>query len=172
MAEVMKKPVTTPEPRHEAPKAVPARMFDPFVEMDRLFGRLLPSGWIRPFRMEFPAWPEMGALAEGRMPRIDVIDRDKEVLVRAELPGVEKKDLEVTVTDNAVTIRGHTRREAKEEKKGEYYRCETWSGEFARTVALPVEIEGTKGKATFKDGVMELVLPKAQQAARHTIAIE
>lgn len=59
---------------------------------------------MRPFRMEWPAWPEMVEMA--RVPKVDIIDRDNEVLVRAEIPGVKKEDLDVSVTDDTVTIRG------------------------------------------------------------------
>jgi HSP20 family protein len=70
-----------------------------------------------------------------------------------------------------ITIKGSTRREEKEEK-GEYYRCEISRGSFARTVALPDNVDSSKAKATFKDGILELVMPKREQSKRRTIAVE
>jgi len=155
-----------------AAKAVPARAGGPFDEMRRLMERMydefLPRGWPQPMRWEWPAWPE---LPQMRVPRVNVLDRESEVVVRAEVPGVEKKDLEVTVSENSVTIKGGTRREAKEEK-GDYYRREISEASFARTVALPADVDGTRAKADFKDGVLELVIPKHAGAARHSVKVE
>jgi hypothetical protein len=92
--------------------------------------------------MDWPSWAEMGAPLTTRMPKVDVIDRDKEVFIRAEVPGVEKEGLEVTVSDNAVTIKGETKHEEKEEKS-DYYRSEISHGTFSRTIALP-DIEDTR----------------------------
>ena len=153
------------------PEVIPARALSPFDEMDRLFESFFPRGWARPFRWERPSWGEMMAPLEGRQPRIDVLDQDERILVRAEVPGVDKKDLDISTTENTVTIRGTSHHEEKEEK-GEYYRCEISRGEFSRTVALPGEIDGTKAKATFKDGVLELSLPKVAKSKRHAIKVE
>lgn len=105
------------------------------------------------------------------MPRVDVVDREHEVMVRAELPGVERDALEVSTTNDSVTIKGTTRHEEKQEE-GEYVRCETVSGSFARTVSLPCEVDDAKAKARFKDGLLELTLPKAERARRRAIQIE
>lgn len=134
--------------------------------MDRLFEGFFPRGWPRPLRMEWPSW------VEPRVPAVDVIDRDEEVLVRAELPGVVKEDVEVSITEGALTIRGKRKQEKKEERKGEYYRREMRYGEFTRTVHLPTGVQEDKVKATFKDGVLEVTLPKAEAAKRRTIPIK
>jgi HSP20 family protein len=123
---------------------------------------------MRPFSFEWPAWPE---LPELRMPKVDVIDRDDDVLVRAELPGVEKKDLEISTSDTSVTIKATTAREEKEEK-GDYYRCEISRGMLSRTVALPAQVHSDKAKASLKDGVLELTLPKVEKSKRRKIEIE
>jgi len=102
---------------------------------------------------------------------VDVIDRDDEVVVRAEVPGVEKDDLDVSVSDNAVTIKGETKREEKEEK-GDYYRCEISRGTFARTVVLPDYVDSDSVKAKFEDGVLELTLPKVEKVKRRSIKID
>lgn len=142
----------------------------PFEEMERWFGDVFPRGWTRPFRGDWPSWEQMASAFEGRMPKVDVIDRDDEVVVRAEVPGVEKERLDVSVSDNAVTIKGETKREHKEEK-GDYYRREMSRGAFTRTVSLPANVNADEAKANFKDGVLELSLPKVEKAKRRSIKI-
>lgn len=148
-------------------EAKPVRALSPFEEMDRLFEGFFPRGWMRPMRWEWPSWAEI----ERRFPKVDVIDRDNEIVVKAEVPGVDKKDIEVTTTDNTVTIKGKTSHEEKEEK-GDYYRCEISRGSFSRTVALPGEVDGTQAKANFKDGVLELTLPKQAKSKRVSVKID
>ena len=156
----------------EPAKPVPARALHPFDEMermmDRVFGDFPGRGWMRPWRAEWPEWP---GLAELRMPKVDLIDRDDDILVRAELPGVEKKDLEITTSDTSVTIKGTTRHEEKEEK-GDYYRCEISRGSFARTLTLPTMVESAKAKASLREGVLELTLPKVEKSKRHAVTVE
>ena len=108
---------------------------------------------------------------EGKMPRVDVIDRDDEIIVKAEVPGVDKKNLDISVTDNTVSIKGSTSHEEKEEKD-DYYHCEISRGSFSRVVTLPAEVEADKASSKFKDGVLELTLPKAKKTKRHTVKVE
>ena len=151
-------------------KPAPTRPVSPFEAMDQLFGSYCPSGWMRPFRMEWPEWSGAGAPFEGKSPKVDVIDRDKEVVVKAELPGVNKEDIDVSVQNNTVTIKATTSHEEKEEK-GDYYRCEMSRGSFARTVMLPAEVDEAKAEASFKNGVLELTLAKLKESKRHTIKV-
>lgn len=157
------------EGKTEMRKTEPAHALSPFEEMDRLFDAYLSRGWLHPF--QWPTFPKAAAPFEGKMPNVDVIDRDDEVLVKAELPGVDKKDLEISTTQNSVTIKGTTRHEEKEEK-GDYYRCEISRGSYSRTLALPAEVDEEHAKATFKDGVLELTLPKLKKTKRRTIKVE
>jgi HSP20 family protein len=148
----------------------PMRAPSPFEELDRMFESWMPRGWMRPFRWEWPSWAE-AAMPSARLPRVDVIDRDNEIVVRAELPGVEKKDLDVSVTENTVTIKASTSKEEKEEK-GDFYRCEITRGSFMRTVALPGDVDSAKAKASFKDGMLELAIPKVAKSKRRSIKVE
>lgn len=144
---------------------------DLFDELERTLYDWGPSRLFdRPWRH---GWPLGRALEPFRtkMPAVDVIDREDEVLVRAEVPGVDQDDLEVTVTENAVTISGHCKKE-EEDKEGDYYRRETSYGEFTRTVGLPADVDADKGKAKFKDGLLEVTLPKLKATKRHGIKIE
>lgn len=152
-------------------KVEPARALAPFEEMERMFDSFFPRGWLRPFGWERPHWAEMMSAFEERMPKVDVIDREGEVVLRAEVPGVRKEDLDVSVSDNAVTIRGETRHEEKEEK-GDYYRSEMRRGSFARTIALPSNVNADQAKASFSDGVLELTLPKVEKTKKRSVRID
>jgi HSP20 family protein len=159
------------ESKQELQKAEPRRALSPFEEMDRMFEDFLSRGWMRPLRWELPSWGDMAKPFEGKMPKVDVIERDDEVVVKAEIPGVDKKDLDVSVTENSVTIKGTTSHEEKEEK-GDYFRSEISRGAYARTVGLPAYVDADKAKASFKDGVLELKLPKVEKAKRRSIEIK
>jgi HSP20 family protein len=158
------------EKKQELQKAAPARALSPFEEMDRMFDQYFRRSWMRPWRFEWPSFPEL-ALPEMKLPKVDVVDREAEVVIKAEVPGVEKKDLDISVGEDSVTIKGSTSHEEKEEK-GDYYRREISRGAFLRTVALPATVDGSKAKASFKDGMLELTLPKVEKARRHTVKID
>jgi HSP20 family protein len=169
MMKVVRKPVAAPEKEREG--RLPAmRPLRPFEDMERMFESLIPRGWMLPYAWERPLLAEFGLTHEGKMPRIDVIDRDAEILVRAEAPGARKEGLEVAITGNTVTIKGQTSHEEKEDK-GEYYRCEISRGAFSRTVGLPAEVDAEKAVAEFKDGVLEIRLPKIEHDRRRVLKV-
>lgn len=147
----------------------PARVLRPFEEVERMFDEFFSHGWPWPARWERPLFPALRAIEE-RMPRLDIIDRDDEIVVKAEVPGVNKDDIEVSLTGNMLTIKGETKKEEKEEK-GDYYRREIVHGAFSRSVSLPVEVDDAKAKADLKDGVLEIVLPKVEKAKKRSIKV-
>lgn len=151
-----------------APQAEP-RAMSPFREFDRMLDSFFDRGWM-PSRWEHPLWQQFAAFEKG-VPKIDVIDRDAEVVIRAEVPGFEREELDVSVTDGAVTIKGDHREESKEEE-GDYFHSEISRGSFTRTVALPSEIDADKADASFKNGVLELTLPKLKQASRRKVEVK
>lgn len=110
-------------------------------------------------------------LFEGRTPKVDVIDKDKEVIVRAELPGIDKDNINVSMNDNMVTIKASAHSESKEEKD-DYYYSEISSGSFSRTMQLPCAVDTNKYKAKFKNGLLELTLNKLEKARKKTIKID
>jgi HSP20 family protein len=145
------------------------RALRPFEEMERAFEELFGRGWLRPARFE--RLSDLSLPWEGRVPKLDVIDRDNEVVVRAEVPGVKKDDLEISVSGDIFTIKGQSRREEKEEK-GDYYRCEVSQGSFARTVTLPAPVDESGAKARMQDGVLEVTLPKTEKSRKRQIRID
>jgi HSP20 family protein len=148
------------------------RPLTPWDEMERWFDEFGRRGWLHPISWEWPRHMEAMAPFEGRMPKVDLIDREDELIVRAELPGVSKDDMEVTLTEGTVTIEAHTTKEEKEEEEGKYYRREMSRGDFQRTLALPTEVDEKKARATFADGVLELTLPKLEKTPKRTIRVE
>jgi HSP20 family protein len=150
-------------------KAKAVTRFDEFEQdIERMFDNFMSRNWMRPFR-DFPNLRTNLELP--RSPRVDLVDRDNEVAVRAELPGVDKKDVHVSLTDRTITISASTRKEEKEEK-GEYYRREISTGEVSRTLSLPNEVDGTKATAEFKDGILEVVIPKIAKAKRVKVEVK
>jgi HSP20 family protein len=135
----------------------------PGQDLEQIFENFLRRRLSAPFNWDRPRWGELWKQLAQQAPSVDIVDRDKEIVVRAELPGVEKKDLDVSVDERTLTIRGSNRREEKEEKDN-YFRQEIRSGAFSRSVLLPADVNVAKAAATFKGGVLELHLPKARSA--------
>jgi HSP20 family protein len=104
------------------------------------------------------------------MPKMDVVDRDKEVFVKAELPGIEKDDLDISISNDRLVIKGNTSHEEKEED-GDYIKQEISKSEVYRSVQLPSEVDDSKAKTSFKNGVLELTIPKKKSAHRRRIEI-
>lgn len=103
-------------------------------------------------------------------PAVEVAETDGEVIVKMEVPGVDKDQIHLTVADDELTVRGETRKET-EEKKKHYYRQEIRYGAFQRSVALPVEVDAAKAKAELKHGVLQVTLPKSAQPKAREIKI-
>lgn len=104
-------------------------------------------------------------------PLVDIIDEKDNIIAKAELPGVNKEDIKVTLSNNTLTIRGERKKE-QETKKENYYCCERVHGSYSRTIALPVDIDREKIKSSFKNGVLEMVLPKAKESKPKEIDIK
>jgi HSP20 family protein len=138
---------------------------DPFTQLQRrmnsifddFFGRSSPDLW--------------GGKTGAFQPRIDVSETDKEVRITAELPGLDAKDVEVTMASNMLTIKGEKKVE-KEEEDGDYYHSECSYGYFDRTIELPQGIDAANGKAKFKRGVLKVTIPKKPEAQSHRRRIE
>lgn len=149
--------------------SVPDRNWMPasFDDMERWF----EDFFRRPLFPGMPI-PRFAPLArEAIVPSIDVFEKENEVVVKAELPGISKDDLEVSVTENRVTISGEKKAEEQVEKK-DFYRLERSYGSFSRTVRLPTETVAEQAKASFNDGVLEIRIPKTKEAKEKVRKIE
>lgn len=165
-----KQEVTVATKARRSLPAVPAKVSHPLEEFDRLFERIMGRDWMRPFSWGRFPWDEFMGPLDVRVPGVDVIDRDDHISVRAEVPGVDKKDLEVSIADNMLTIKGSVGREEKEET-GDYYRREISRGAFSRRIALPANVDASKINAKLQDGILEITLPKAEGATRRSIKV-
>lgn len=140
-----------------------------FDDLDRWFDNLLSRRWLQP-DWKIPSWPEREFSLSKNIPKVDVIEHDNEIKVQAALPGVKKEDLDVSIDDQMVTIRASCKQE--EETKNENYYCrEINRGEFQRTLSLPTQVDGEKAKASFKDGILDITIPKSEQSKRRSIEI-
>ncbi len=107
--------------------------------------------------------PEFDFLAEGRAPKIDMYEEGGNLLVRAEVPGYDKKDISLSLSEDALTITGK-HAEEKEEKQENYYRKEIRRGSFSRSVELPRKVDKDKADATYKDGILIVSLPISKES--------
>ncbi|HWP59418.1 MAG TPA: Hsp20/alpha crystallin family protein [Candidatus Acidoferrales bacterium] len=108
-------------------------------------------------------WPSFGASG----PPVDVYEEEDDIVVRIELPGMEKSDVDVTLTGRSLTIKGE-KKKTPEPKEKDYYRNEISYGTFSRVIELPLEVQPGQSRAQFDKGVLEVRLPKAESAKRST----
>ncbi|WP_022852041.1 Hsp20/alpha crystallin family protein [Limisalsivibrio acetivorans] len=132
-------------------------LFDLNREMGRVFDRLVDGDYA-------------GSPAAFR-PDIDIVEEDDRILVSADLPGMKDDDIEVSLSDGVLTIKG-VREEVKSEKQKSVHRRERYYGSFVRKFTLPANVESDNVKAVFRDGVLEISLPLAEAAKERRIAIE
>ncbi|MBM3243040.1 Hsp20/alpha crystallin family protein [Candidatus Poribacteria bacterium] len=130
-------------------------------EMDRLFDRT--------FGRAVPARHE-GRIVRGWMPTIDMFEREDEVVVRAEIPGMSKEEIDISTLGNTLTISGERKAEA-EVKEDNYYCCERSYGRFQREITLPQGVDAEKIKASYKNGILEVTLPKKEETKPKKIEV-
>lgn len=122
-------------------------------EMDRLFDDAFRGFGLSPFNGEGLSWPN-----------VELVERDKEIRVTAELPGLEEKDVEIQVDDDVLILRGEKRTEI-DDKERRY--SERSYGRFERRIALPAEVDEERANASFKNGVLTVTLPKTERARQN-----
>lgn len=139
--------------------------WDPFRELEEVSSRLN-----RLFGQRSPAREDTPLFADWA-PAIDVQETEKEFLVKADLPDVKKEDVTVEVVDGTLNVRGERHRE-KEEKGKRFHRVERGYGRFERRLTVPAGIDAEKIAADFKDGVLNVHLPKSAEAKPKTIDVK
>ena len=130
-------------------------------DFDSLF-----EGFLRPAR-----WMEEGA-SEGLIPALDVVERDNEFIVRAEMPGVKKDEIEVSLENGVLTLGAETKSETEEKDGDRVIRQERRYGKYVRSLRIGKDIDEKKIKAAYKDGVLELTLPKAETVKPKKISVD
>ena len=122
--------------------------------MDTLF-----DDFFRGFEID----PFFGRHTAGFSPKVDITESDKEIRVSAELPGINEKDIDITVNHDSLTIKGE-KKEEKEDKGKDYYRMERSYGSFCRSIPIPVDIETGKVNASYKKGILTVKIPKSPKS--------
>lgn len=129
-----------------------------------------PFDWIDKWfeRGEVPA--EIGKDQEW-VPAFDVSETDDHVVVKADLPGIDPKELDISITGNVLTVKGEKKQE-REEKGESFHWVERTYGSFARSFTLPAYVDSNKIEATYKDGVLRLLIPKTEKSKRKKIEVK
>ncbi len=130
--------------------------WESFGDVDSLFNRLMPAA--------VAAWPRLGLRNNNGnspewAPSADISETDKEYLIRAELPAVKKEDVQVTVDNGVIMIKGE-RKQQREDKNEKFHRVETFYGSFERSFSLPDDVNADAIRCDSKDGVLSIHLPK------------
>ncbi|MDW7774083.1 MAG: Hsp20/alpha crystallin family protein [Desulfobulbaceae bacterium] len=143
--ELAVKETTRPESRFDEVESYVNRLFrHPFSMMS-------PS-------LVFKDFPEFDELT----PSVDVFEEEDKLVLKADLPGIRKEDLNITITENRITLSGEKEQEEKVEKK-DYHWCERTYGSFCRSFRLPDNVNADEAEASFKDGVLEIRIPKTEE---------
>ncbi len=129
-------------------------------QMDRLFDDITPANHQPSVSQVYAAW----------VPAIEMKESDSDIVLRAEIPGVEAKDLDIQVTKDVVSISGEHRYEKRTEERS-HFRSEFRYGKFQRVIPLPAQIQNDQVKADFKDGILTLTLPKLEDERRKVVRI-
>jgi HSP20 family protein len=128
--------------------------------------------WGSPSRRLLPSGERESLLpAQVKQPFIDILEGDKELIATVEIPGLEKEDISITLTSDRLEISAETKKEEKKEEEGYIYR-ERHSGKYYRAVSLPSTIDPDNAKASFKNGVLEIKMPKSEIKKKKTLEIE
>lgn len=142
---------------------LPWRPFRELNRWDRSFARQL--------REMFEDWPFKEVDFEGHFPALESFVRNGQLVVRADLPGMEAKDVDISVLGNVLTIKGE-RRDKKEVKEHEFIRREVSYGSFERRMTLPAGVDAEKIQAQCKDGVLEVTMPVAKEMQSKKVAVK
>ncbi len=144
--------------------------WEPFrgaISLREAINWLFDESFLRAFGDDWMTlWPERGIGVP-----VDMYETDNEVVVKASVPGLKPEDLNITVTDDLLTIKGETKDE-QEVERGSYHLRERRYGAFERTIRLPVPVKADKAEAVFQNGVLTLTLPKVEKARAKTIKVK
>jgi len=157
------------EARMERRGLIPWKPFAEMSRWERDMERRFENFFSR--RAEDKWWPGEGFAMRELSLDLDLYEEKDRIVVKAELPGMTKDDIQIFITDNILTIKGEKKKEEEDTGK-DYYRSERVYGAFTRTLPLPAEINPEKVHATFKNGVLEIQLPKSEEAKKKEIQVK
>jgi len=141
-----------------------------FKDLENKIEDMFHNMWKKPFHHEKLS-DTFSFSTLSKIPNIDVIDRNKEIFIKAELPGFDKDDLDISISNNQLVIKAKSCTEEKEEE-GDYLKREIKKSEVYRSVLLPAEVEEDNIKTSYKNGVLKLTIPKQKKSQRKQIKVE
>jgi HSP20 family protein len=142
-----------------------------FTDVEKMFENWFEDFWGRPFpRLWRPGFARLHPISL-QAPTLDVYEQKDDLIVKAEIPGLTKDEIDITLEGNFLTIKGEKKKE-DEVKDENYYRSERSYGAFSRTIELPVAIQTDKVNAAFKDGVLEIRMPKTEEAKKNVVKVK
>ena len=146
------------------------KRWEPTRSMEKFFEDMFEEGFPSRFLRRFP---RMKVLTEFQTvsPTVDMFDKDNEIVVKAEVPGIDKENIKISVSGSVLTIKGEMKKE-EEVKEEDYYYAERSYGSFSRSLTLPCKVEEGKIKAEYKDGILELHLPKEAKSQPKEIKVD
>ena len=116
--------------------------------------------------------PNVPVLFKGGEPKVDILQNEAEIVVKADVPGVKKEDINVMLTEDTITLRGEVKSDY-EDKKENYFHSERFYGSYSRTLPLPALVDSDKASAKFADGVLTITIPKATKSEKgHVVDIQ
>jgi HSP20 family protein len=152
-----------------------ADALDDFRRFQEMMNRMFEDFWGRPRRQLLPSGErgERGETlpAEYRPPSIDVVETDREVIARAEMPGLEKENIKINLTEDRLEISAETKQEEEKKEKGYVYR-EIRSGSYYRAIALPSSVDPNNAQASYKNGILEIKIPKTEVKEKKEVKVE
>ncbi len=156
-------------PRRWTEKNVPVRRVDdPLLSLQREINRLFDELWDD---FILPAGPFARAFGRSYMPSMDIAETDDGLRIDVELPGLDEKDIDVTISPTSLTIRGEKSEERSDERKDYVFRERSY-GSFERTIPLPEGVDIDRAKATFRKGVLTITLPHTEEAKRRSRRVQ
>jgi len=126
-------------------------------DFDRIVDRI--------FRPELDLWE-----GQTKAPLVDIYEENDAIVVKAEIPGLKKEEIDISISDDAITLSGK-KKDVKEVKKENFYQKEIREGSFLRTLSLPCRVDREKVKASYKDGMLEVILPKSPEEKKKEIKV-
>ena len=147
--------------------------WDPFRDLEEMGERLNRAfgGMARPSRAAAGEAGREALIVPDWAPMVDITETDEEYLIKAEIPEVKREDVKVSVENGVLTLQGE-RKQEKEEKGKKYHRVERYYGSFLRTFTVPDNVDETKVRAEFKDGILNVHLPKTEKAKPKAIEVK
>ena len=146
------------------------KRWEPTKSMEKFFEDMFEENLPSRFLRRFPRFKWMTEI-EAVWPAVDMFDKAEEIVVKAEVPGIDKKNIKISVSDKVLTIKGEMKKE-EEVREEDYYYSERSYGSFSRSLTLPAKVVEGKITAEFKDGILEVHLPKAAESKPKEIKVD